>query len=72
MMDFTNDEMNLMCIYSGGGDRSRLIAKLKDMRAYLETDEKELLDLTESTLLKLGRMTDDEFEALELIPDFDF
>ena len=41
------------------------------MKKYLERDEVQLLALTESTLAKLGTMTDEEFGQLELYPDFD-
>ena len=71
MMDFTNDELNLMCIYSAGGSRNGLIAKLTEMKQYLESDEKDLLALTESALSKLSQMSDEDFEKLELYPDFD-
>ena len=71
MMDFTNDEQNLMCIYGMGISRARLIDKLMEMKDYLEEDEKELLTLTESTVGKLSRMTDAEFDQMELVPDFD-
>lgn len=71
MMNFTNDEMNLMCIYSAGGNRTGLMEKLTEMKQYLEKDEADLLALTESTLAKLKKMSDEEFDALELIPDFD-
>lgn len=71
MMNFTNDEMNLMCIYSAGGNRTGLMEKLTEMKRYLESDEADLLALTESTLAKLGKMSNAEFDALELIPDFD-
>lgn len=71
MMDFTNDEMNLMCIYGTGASRTRLIGKLLEMKDYLAEDEKELLTLTESTVGKLSRMTDAEFDRLELVPDFE-
>ncbi len=71
MMNFTNDELNLMCIYSAGGNRTDLEEKLTEMKHYLEKDETELLTLTESALSKLSQMTDEEFDALELYPDFD-
>ena len=45
--------------------------KLTEMKTYLESDEVDLLALTESALTKLEKMTDAEFDALELIPDFD-
>ena len=71
MMNFTNDEMNLMCIYSAGSRRTGLMQKLTEMKKHLERDEVQLLSLTESTLAKLGAMTDEEFGQLELYPDFD-
>ena len=70
-MNFTNDEMNLMCIYSAEGKRTELMEKLAEMKRHLESDEAELLTLTDSTLTKLAELSDVEFEALELIPDFD-
>ena len=70
MMNFTNDEMNLMCIYQSDS-RSGLIAALTEMRGYLDEDEAELRDLTDSALQKLDEITDEDFAALELVPDFD-
>ncbi len=71
MMNFANDELNLMCIYSAGGNRADLVEKLTEMKHYLENDETELLALTESARNKLSKMSDEEFEKLELYPDFD-
>ncbi len=71
MINFTNDEMNLICIYCAGSNRTGLIQKLTEMKHYLEKDETELLTLTESALEKLSKMSDEEFEKLELYPDFD-
>lgn len=71
MMNFTNDEMNLMCIYSAGGNRDGLMEKLTEMKQYLESDETDLLAQTESILAKLTKMSDKEIDALELILDFD-
>ena len=71
MTELTFEERNLVCIYSGGGTRLGTIATLEDMRRYLEPDEAELRELTDSALDKLGRMTDAEFADLELAPDFD-
>lgn len=70
MMNFTNDEMNLMCIYQTG-DRQGLISALTEMRGYLDEDEAELRELTDSALQKLSEITDEDFAELELIPDFD-
>ena len=70
MMNFTNDEMNLMCIYDSG-TRTGLMKALSDMKAELGQDEIELLKLTDSALKKLSGMTDADYEKLELYPDFD-
>ena len=70
MMTFTNDEMNIMCIYQSDS-RSGLIAALTEMRGYLDEDEAELRELTDSALRKLGGITDKQFAELELVPDFD-
>ena len=70
MMDFTNDEMNLMCIYDTGS-RTGLINALSEMRKELSTDEIELRELTDSTLNKLSAMSDEDYAKLELYPAFD-
>lgn len=70
MNPLTFEEMNLLCIYNPG-TRQEAIAALTEMRGYLEPDEAELLALTDSTLAKLRAMTDTDFDALELYPDFD-
>ena len=70
MMDFTNDEMNLMCIYDTG-DRTGLIKALSEMRKELSTEEVELREMTDSVLKKLSTMSDADYEKLELYPDFD-
>ncbi|MCH3972814.1 MAG: transposon-transfer assisting family protein [Oscillospiraceae bacterium] len=67
---FTNDEINLMCIYNTG-TREGLIAELTQMRGYLGAAETELLALTDSALGKLRNMSDVEYAALDLLPDFD-
>ncbi|MGI6498979.1 MAG: transposon-transfer assisting family protein [Oscillospiraceae bacterium] len=67
--NFTFDEVNLMCIYSTG-TRQELISALREMRGYLEADENELCELTDSALSKLMGMSNAEFDTLELVPDF--
>ena len=67
---FTNDEINLMCIYDTG-TREGLIAELTQMRGYLGAEETELLALTDSALGKLRDMSDAEYAALDLFPDFE-
>jgi len=51
-------------------DRAALAAALCNSLPDLE--EPELQALTESVILKMDNMTDDEFDALDRIPDFDF
>ena len=70
MMIFNNDEMNLMCIYDTGS-RTGLMKALSEMRGELGADEADLRRLTDSTIEKLSAMTDEEFETVELYPDFD-
>ena len=41
------------------------------MRTYLKDGETELAELTVSVLRKLESISDDEFESLNLYPDFD-
>lgn len=67
---FTNDEVNLMCIYNTG-TREGLIAELTQMRGYLGAEETELLALTDSALGKLLAMSDADYAELDLFPDFD-
>ena len=69
-MDFTNDEMNLMCIYDTGS-RTGLINALSEMRKELNADEVMLREMTDSVLSKLSAMPDEDYEKLELYPDFD-
>ena len=70
MNEFTFEEINLMCIYNTG-TREGLIGALGEMRGYLAPDEDELRELTDSALAKLRAMSDEDFAALELFPDFD-
>ena len=70
MKHFTYEEMELMSIYDPG-TREGLIANLEEMRGYLEPDETELRELTDSAIAKLRRMRDAEYDALDLFPDFE-
>ena len=70
MDKFTADEMNLMCIYDTG-TREGLMEQLRQMRGYLGADQPELVEMTDSTLDKLEKMSDTEYAALNLTPDFD-
>lgn len=70
MNNFTQDEINLMCIYNTG-TKDGLMDALTAMREYLEPEETELRGLTDSALDMLERISDEEYAALELYPDFD-
>lgn len=69
-MNFNHDEINLMCIYDTGS-RTGLMNALSEMRKELNKEEAELCELTDSTLNKLSVMSDEDYEKLELYPDFD-
>lgn len=69
-MNLTYDELMMLCIYNTGS-RAGVIDALSEMRTYLEPDEEELLSLTDTVIGKLTQMSDADFEALDLIPDFD-
>ena len=66
----TYEERQLMAIYNPG-TRKGLLEALVDMQQYLSKEERDLNDLTASAISKLQEMSDDEFEALDLVPDFD-
>lgn len=68
-MNITYEEQQLMSLYNTG-TRQGLIDALTEMRGYLAADETELRELTDSAISKLNRMTDVEYDALDLIPDF--
>lgn len=67
--NFTYEEQQLMSIYNPG-TRLGLIQALVEMRTYLDKDEQELKDLTDSAIAKLTVVTDAEFDTLDLVPDF--
>ena len=69
-MTFTNDELNLMCIYDTG-TRKGLLDALTTMKEVLEPEETELREMTDSVIDKLSAMSDAEYAELELFPDFD-
>ena len=65
---FTVEEVNMMCIFNTSG-KDALIAELT--AAIPEFVEPGLDEIAESVLAKLGKMTDAEFAALELYPEYD-
>ena len=66
---FTNDETNLLCIYKAD-TRQAAIAALTEMRGYLQDDEAELRGMTDGALVKLRRMSDADYAALNLYTDY--
>lgn len=72
MMEFTIEEINLMCIYDTG-TRQGLMDALNAMLGDLLPEEAELRQLTESVLARLNGMTDDEYAQMQesLIPAYD-
>ena len=72
MMEFTIEEINLMCIYDTG-KRQGLMDELRAMQGDLLPEEVELRRLTENVLAKLYGMTDDEYAQMQdsLIPAYD-
>ena len=66
----THYEQQLMAIYNTG-TRLGLIQALNDMRTYLDDDQPELMEATDSAIAKLNAMTDAEYESLDLVPDFE-
>ena len=70
MTHFTQDEINLMAIYNTG-TREGLIGELTEMRTCLDENETELRSLTDAVIAKLCKLSNVEFDRLDLIPDFD-
>ena len=71
MPEFSNDEINVMCIYDTGS-RKGLIGELTEMRNYLAPDQTKLRVYMDSCVKKLEAMTDEQYAALAdtLVPDF--
>lgn len=68
MMNFTQNERNMMMLYSPG-TRSGLCEALTLMKEQLSEDESELFALADSVLRKISAMDDAAFEKLNLYPD---
>ena len=70
MISFTEDELMLMMIYNPG-TKEGLIRELTTMQQALTGRDRNLRKWTNGALEKLGQITDEEYEKLQLIPDFD-
>ena len=67
----TYEEQQLMALYNGSGTRAGLIAELTQMRGYLGDGDGDLRELTDSAIGKLEAMSNADYAALDLTPDFD-
>jgi hypothetical protein len=68
-MYFIDDELTLMMLYSPG-TREGLITELNAMQKELTGRDRNLRKWTKSVLKKVSAMTDEEFEKIDLLPDF--
>ena len=69
MNNFTHDEITLTALYSDS-TRTGTIKALMEMRGFLEPDENELRKLTDAAVEQLERLTDEDFDKLDLFPEF--
>ena len=65
-MFFTVEETNLMCCFDTSS-RSKLISEMKNLP--LNDLDNEIAELLYTTVQKLEGMTDEEFDALYIVPD---
>ena len=65
----TFEERQLMAIYNTG-TRKGLLEELIEMQSYISAEEEELNKLTASAIRKLQEMSDDDYAALDLVPEF--
>lgn len=69
MRDFTQDERNLMMLYSPG-TLPGLYEALRQIKEQLGEDEIELCTLVDTVLSKLSDIDEATFDRLNLYPDF--
>ena len=65
-MHFTVEETNLMCCFDTSS-RSKLISEMKNLP--LNDLDNEIAELLYRTVQKLEGITDEEFDALYIVPD---
>ena len=65
----TYEERQLMAIYNTG-TRKGLLEELIEMQSYISAEEEDLSKLTASAICKLQEMSDDDYAALDLVPEF--
>ena len=70
---FTVEEVNLMCIFDTSS-RSRLISELTAAAGEFDSgdpqSDAEIREIAENALAKLNAMSDAEFAAFELCPEY--
>jgi D-lyxose ketol-isomerase len=65
---FTVEEINLMCIFDTGS-KAALVAELT--AAMAEFEDEELAEIAENVLARLNSISEAEFAALELCPEYE-
>ena len=65
----TYEERQLMAIYNTG-TRKGLLEELIEMQSYISAEEDDLSKLTASAIRRLQEMSDDDYAALDLVPEF--
>ena len=65
---FTIEEVNLMCIFDTSS-RDALVAEIT--AAISDFDEPELVEIAENIIAKLANISDADFAALELYPEYE-
>ena len=64
-MEFTEDEKMLLMLY-GSDTREETITTLQTMYSYLQEDEADLALLTNNVISKAEKMSDQEFERIDI------
>ncbi len=62
---FNVEEVNLMCIYDTS-DKERLISEIRESRR--DGYEQELLEIMDAVIMKLERITGEEYAAIGFFP----
>ena len=64
MDKFTVEEINLMCVFGGGQDRTGMIADIKNVITHIQ--DSDMVELAEQVIGKLEAMSDEEFAGVAL------
>lgn len=67
-MNFTHDELLMIAIYESDS-RKATIEKIREMLPCLDEEEKRLRNLALEAIGKLEKISDNEFNELELFPE---